>query len=263
MRPRAMVRREPGGFSAGLYLRLPTLYTYAMVPHPNSRRAPLSTERVVNAALEIIDAEGADALSMRKLAQSLDREVMALYRYAKNKAALLDGVIELVLGEFTIDPNAEDWANELRQLSREFRRVALAHPHVVPLMVTRPLVVPMGLRPPGTLRPLEDFLQLLVNVGFTASDALHAYRLFFAFLHGHVLDELQQVIVDPAEHEAVLRLGLQNLPLSQFSQLRTLGPELERYDGAMDLEQGVDMMITGLQTHFRPVSPGAGPAAAG
>lgn len=233
-----------------------------MASHPASQRTPLTTERVVTAALEIIDAEGADALSMRKLAQSLDREVMALYRHAKNKAALLDGVIELVLGEFTIDPNADDWANELRALSRNFRRLALAHPHVVPLMVTRPLVIPLGLRPAGTLRPLEDFLQLLVNVGFTPSDALHAYRLFFAFLHGHVLDELQQVVVDPAEHEAMLRLGLHNLPLSEFAQLRTLGPELDRYDGAIQLEQGVDMMITGLQTNFRPDPARTGPTKA-
>jgi AcrR family transcriptional regulator len=212
----------------------------------------LNTARVLMAAVEIVDAEGAGALSMRKLAQSLDREVMTLYRYARNKAALLDGVVEVVLSELHINPDAEDWREELRQLARDFRQLALDHPHVVPLMVTRPLVIPLGLRPPGTLRPVENFLQLLVNVGFTPTDALLSYRLYFGFLHGHVLDELQEIVVNPDESEAVLRLGLHNLPLREFPQLRALAGEFDRYDGAGQLAQGVDLMITGLQTHFRP-----------
>jgi AcrR family transcriptional regulator len=212
----------------------------------------LTAARVLAAAVEIVDAEGAGALSMRKLAQSLDREVMTLYRYARNKAALLDGVVEIVLSELHINPDAEDWRGELRQLGRDFRQLALDHPHVVPLMVTRPLVIPLGLRPPGTLRPVENFLQLLVNVGFTPNDALLSYRLFFGFLHGHVLDELQEIVVNPDESEAVLRLGLHNLPLREFPQLRALASEFAHYDGAAQLAQGVDLMITGLQTHFRP-----------
>jgi AcrR family transcriptional regulator len=233
-------------------------------PEPTPRRTPLTAEAILTAAVDIVDAGGADALSMRKLAQSLDREVMTLYRYARNKAALLDGVVELVLSELDIDPNAEDWRQELRELARDFRQLALDHPHVVPLMVTRPLVTPLGLRPPGTLRPVEDFLQLLVNVGFTPTDALEAYRLFFGFLHGHVLDELQEIVVNPAESEAVLRLGLHNLALNEFPQLRALAPELDGYDGAALLEQGVELMITGLQDRFRPKpdQPSAtGPAA--
>lgn len=222
------------------------------VPRATVRRTPLTTERVLTAALEIVDTGGGDALSMRKLAQSLDREVMTLYRYAQNKAALLDGVVELVLSELEIDADADDWRQELRKLSHDFRQLALNHPHVVPLIVTRPLITPLGLRPPGTLRPVEDFLQLLVNVGFTPTDALEAYRLFFGFLHGHVLDELQEIVVNPAESEAVLRLGLHNLALSEFPQLRALAPELDGYDGASLLERGVDLMITGLHAHFRP-----------
>jgi AcrR family transcriptional regulator len=221
-------------------------------PEPTPRRAPLTAEAILMAAVEIVDADGADALSMRKLAQALDREVMTLYRYARNKAALLDGVVGLVLGDLQIDPNAEDWRQALRKLARDFRQLALDHPHVVPLMVTRPLITPLGLRPAGTLRPVENFLQLLVNVGFTPTDALESYRLFFGFLHGHVLDELQELVVNPAESEAVLRLGLHNLALNEFPQLRALAPELEHYDGAALLEQGVELMITGLEDRFRP-----------
>jgi AcrR family transcriptional regulator len=109
---------------------------------------------VLAAALEIIDRDGADALSMRRLARALDRDPMILYRHAPNKAALLDGVAETVLARLRVDSADPDWAGQLREVARRFRALALAHPHVVPLIVTRPLATPLGLRPAGTLRPL-------------------------------------------------------------------------------------------------------------
>jgi len=225
---------------------------------PRNKRLParthLSLERMLDAALHIVDTEGVDALSMRHLAQALDREAMSLYRYATTKAALLDGVVELVLSELTVNPDADDWHQELRELARDFRHLALAHPNMVPLLVTRPLSTPLGLRPPDTLRPVEDFLELLTHAGFTPHHALRAYRLFFGFLHGHILDELQEIVDNPEETDDLLRLGLHRLPRTQFPRLRALAPELASYDGAAYLDQGVEMMLTGLQTHF-PLTP--------
>ena len=217
-------------------------------------RTPLSLERMLDAALHIVDTEGVEALSMRHLAQALDREAMSLYRYAHTKAALLDGVVELVLSELTVNPDADDWHQELRELARDFRHLALAHPNMVPLLVTRPLSTPLGLRPPGTLRPVEDFLELLTHAGFTPHHALRAYRLFLGFLHGHILDELQEIVDNPEETDDLLRLGLHRLPRTQFPRLRALAPELASYDGAAYLDQGVEMMLTGLQTRF-PLTP--------
>jgi len=57
--------------------------------------------------------------------------------------------------------------------------------------------IPLGQRPPGTLRPLEDVLTLLTAAGFTREDALHTYRMLFAYLYGHILNELQEVIERP------------------------------------------------------------------
>ncbi len=217
-------------------------------------RGGLSTERVLAAALHIVDTEGLPALSMRRLARALNREAMTLYRYAANKTSLLDGITDLVLRELDVDPRAADWRQELRELADDFRALALAHPNVVPLLLTRPLATPPGRRLPGTLRPLEDFLELFTGAGFTPPDALHAYRLFFGFLHGHVLHELQELTDNPDETDDLLRLGLHRLPLAQFPRLRALASELAGYDGAAQLHQGVEMMITGLQSHFKPAT---------
>ena len=113
----------------------------------------------------------------------------------------------------TADP---DWAGQLRAVAAHFRHLALAHPNVVPLLVTRPLATPLGQRPPGMLRPLEDVLTLLTSAGFAGEDALHIYRMLFGFLYGHILNELQEIIERPEETDHVLRLGLHRLAITEF-----------------------------------------------
>ena len=113
----------------------------------------------------------------------------------------------------------------MRAVARDYRALALAHPHVVPLLVTRPLATPLALRPPGTLRPLEDVLALLTRAGFSGADALHIYRALFGFLHGHVLNELQELVDNPDETDDLLRLGLHRLPIGEFPLLRSLAPD--------------------------------------
>src|ERR1700761_687405 len=85
----------------------------------------ITRDVVLATALELIDRDGVDGLSMRRLARVLGRDPMILYRHAPNKAALLDGVAETVLAQLKVDPAD------------------------VPLLVTRPLATPLGLRPPA------------------------------------------------------------------------------------------------------------------
>ncbi len=227
----------------------------APIAGPARDTQPMSRELVLSTALEIIDRDGVEGLSMRRLGQALGRDPMSLYRYAPTKAALLDGVAELVLDHLTLDTTDDDWAGQLRAVARAFRALALAHPHVVPLLVTRPLSTPLALRPPGTLRPLEACLELLTRAGFTDVDALHVYRYFFGFLHGHVLNELQELVDNPEETDDLLSLGLHRLPLREFPLLRGLAPALATYDGAAELERGLDILLTGLQAQLPSTAP--------
>jgi AcrR family transcriptional regulator len=189
---------------------------------------------------------------MRGLARALGRDPVILYRHVPNKTALLDGVAETVVAQLEVDPADPDWAAQLRTVARDYRALALAHPHVVPLLVTRPLATPLALRPLGTLRPLEDILALLTRAGFTGPDALHIYRALFGFLHGHVLNELQELIDNPDETDDLLRLGLHRLPIRDFPLLRSLASVLAGYDGAAELERGLDILLTGLAATLPP-----------
>src|SRR5688572_3713024 len=153
------------------------------VPPLTGRRPPLTREQVLTAALKIIDEDGVEALTMRRLGQALDRNPMGIYRHAADKDALLDGVAEQVLSKLVIhhqpDTNGEhDWETALRRTAHAFRQLALAHPHVVPLLVTRSVSGPLAQRPLGTLRPFEELLEVFIAAGFDPHGALHATRLY-------------------------------------------------------------------------------------
>jgi AcrR family transcriptional regulator len=203
----------------------------------------ITRQLVLATALEIIDRHGVDALSMRRLGGALGRDPMILYRHAPGKAALLDGVVETLLAQLSVDPADPDWTAQLRKVARDYR----------------PLATPLALRPRGTLRPLEDLLALLISAGFSGADALHIYRAFFGFLNGHVLNELQELVENPDETDDLLRLGMHHLPLGEFPLLRSLAHALAGYDGAAELERGLDILIIGLATTLPPAG-GARPA---
>src|SRR5687768_15915573 len=103
------------------------------------------------------------------------------------------------------------------------------------------------MRPVGTLRPLEDLLELFIGAGFDGRRALHAYRLYIGFLHGHVLNELQEHVHDPDETDDLLRLGLHRLPPREFPRLRSLAAELAAYNGAEELDKGLSIVLGGLR----------------
>lgn len=227
----------------------------------NHRTPPLTRAVVLAAALEIIDSDSVEQLSMRRLGKRLGRDPMALYRHAADKSALLDGITEFVLEQLRVDPADPDWRHQLRAVARDFRRLAVAHPHVVPLLVTHPLVTPLGRRPPGTLRPMEGILELLVRADFSGSDALFIYRALFGFLYGHALNETQAAIERPEETTDLLRLGLHHLPIGEFPLLRGLAAQLAGYDGGTELERGLDILISGLTATLTPAPHFSGPGA--
>jgi AcrR family transcriptional regulator len=222
--------------------------------------SPITRAAVLTSALDIIDRDGVDGLSMRRLGEAVGRDPMVLYRHVPNKAAVLDGVVEMVFQRLSLDTTRRDWVAALREYAHDFRDLARAHPNVVPLLVTRPLATPLGMRPLGILRQVEDVLALLIGAGFTGVDALRVYRALFALLYGHVLTELQEIVERPEETDHVLRLGLYRLPVGEFPYLRDLAPTWASYDGLAELDRGLDILLSGLAAQLG--FPDAAPAPA-
>lgn len=231
---------------------------YSERPADSRRDSPVTRATVLAAALDIVDRDGVEGLSMRRLADAVGRDPMVIYRHVPNKAAVLDGIAEVVFSELPVDAFDPDWIAQVRVVAREFRRLALAHPRAVPLLVTRLLATPLGQRPQAVVRPLENVLALLTRAGFSGADALHIYRALFGFLYGHVLNELQEMVERPEETDDVLRLGLHRLPISEFPLLRELAPVLAAYNGAAELERGLDILLAGLAATLPGLVDGSG-----
>ena len=142
----AAMTRQPTGPDAGADEGDPS------VAAARRNNGQLTRSMILQTALSIVDRDGVDGLSMRRLSVALGRDPVMLYRHVASKAAVLDGVAEIVLAKLSVDNTDPDWAGQLRTVARDFRQLALAHPNVVPLLVTRPLATPLGQRPPGMLR---------------------------------------------------------------------------------------------------------------
>ena len=206
------------------------------------RRRPLTRMRIITAALRLVDREGLEALSMRRLGRALGVDAMSLYKHVPNKAALLDGLVELLLGELEIPgPEAGDWMARLRSISGSYRRIAHAHPHAFPLAVTR------SYNTPATLRQLEATLQILHEAGFDAETALHAFQTSTSYVSGYVLAELPRLTRRPEPDGTGIRLDRRQLDPAVFPRLVELAPYYAARDRDAEFAYGLETILMAFQ----------------
>src|ERR1700748_702433 len=103
-------------------------------------RTPLTSERIVEAALDLMDEEGMAALTMRKLGARLSVQAMSLYGYYPNKASLLAAVSSTLFGMIGNPDPSVDPIDGLREVMVSFYRLVEKHPSIVDLLVAGPLV---------------------------------------------------------------------------------------------------------------------------
>lgn len=209
-------------------------------------RGRLTRDRVLAAALELVDAEGLDALSMRRLAADLGVEAMALYHHADSKDGVLDGLVEVIFAEAhrRLDEGrpARKVRTELHRIGRTLLEVASAHPHVLPLVTTRLLSVPMARRPAAVLRLPERVMALLLAAGVDRRSAVGAYRAFSGWVLGYAVVDLRAVVDTPDDPEPAIRLGLHRLH-TDFPHLRDLAPLMAASGGEHEFVRGLDALM--------------------
>lgn len=156
------------------------------------RTTPLAREEILAEALRLIDAEGLDALSMRRLARELGVEAMSLYHHVENKDAILDGVVASIVREMTLpEPLPESWVEQLVELVDAFRRALAAHPNALPVLLGRPLGPPED----AMITPVS----VLAAQGFEPDRLVEMYQALMALTFGHAfLSSAQTAPGEPA-----------------------------------------------------------------
>ena len=207
-------------------------------------RAPLTTGRVLEAAVALADRDGIDALSMRKLGQELGVEGMALYRHVRDKEAILDGIVDVVLSEIDPPDRTDDWKTELRQLSLAARDVMLRHPWAPAVIVTRPDVGP------ATLRHIDHVLRLLEAAGFSLDMAHHALHVLGSRVFGFTQDpfnDTTDVRPDAATAAAIAQALSATYPnVGKLAAAATHDGGLGGCDDDFEFAFGLDLILDGL-----------------
>jgi AcrR family transcriptional regulator len=201
-------------------------------------RTPLSRLRIAKAARAVVDREGLEALSMRRLGAELGVEGMAIYRHFPNKAAVLAGIVEVLLAELVIPPPSEvPWQTVFRDVSRAYRALLLRHPHAIPLLAALPLSDPAAARAAGAV------MALLRAAGFDAQSALKTLATITSYVIG-----VAQWEVGTAPFRAPGARESFALPPDADPYLVELLPQLAVDDCDETFEFGLDVIVRGLES---------------
>ena len=200
-------------------------------------RPALSRAAIFEVALRLIDAEGVDALTMRRLAGELGVGTMSLYSHVPNKDDVLDGVVGTVAGEIELPPPELGWRESARFLLIAFRRVCRRHPHVVPLLVNRPPTSAEG----GSL--MEAGFELLRSAGVDEKMTAKGYRLALSYAIGFVSLETSGFF--RATGPAVMsRAGD-----PEFPRTAEVAPYMVDWDADEEFSAGLDVLLDFLSGH--------------
>jgi AcrR family transcriptional regulator len=145
-----------------------------------TRRRPLSRDRILAAALELVDEQGIDALSMRKLGQTLGYEAMSLYNHVANKDDLLDGILDLVLAEME-PPDPEGGLPAIRVSAISAHAALKRHPWAANMLMSAAHIRP------ARIQHMEALLASLRGTGLSAETTYHAYHVLDAHIIGFSL----------------------------------------------------------------------------
>jgi TetR/AcrR family transcriptional regulator, tetracycline repressor protein len=211
-----------------------------------SRRPPLTRERIIAAALELVDEQGLSDLTMRRLGARLDVEAMSLYKHVPNKEAVVEGVRELLLDELAelrrSQHHSDSWQEALRGVARAFREICRAHPRALPLFAAdadRAYAASWG--------AYEPVLTTMVVDGVAPDDAIAALRIVVRHvLADGMLDVVTVTRTAPMSEEEIARLCRERPLVGELVRAFHRGPVEDLF------ETGLDALLEGLRVRFAP-----------
>jgi AcrR family transcriptional regulator len=208
-------------------------------------RPPLTKDRILGAAVDLVDRSGLEALTMRRLGSELGFEAMSLYKHVANKDEILDGMVELVVSRIEIPEEGSEWRNAMRRRAVSAREVLGRHSWAIGLLESR------GFQGPAAMRYIDAILGNLTSSGFSIETAAHAFWLLDCYVYGQVIQETSMTPStpeDPAESPppAPEQTTMKEYPhlIAMYQHAQTFG---YTFDG--EFEFGLELILDGLERH--------------
>jgi len=211
------------------------------------RRAALTRERILRAAISLADRDGIESLSMRKLGHELGVEAMSLYNHVRNKVDMLDGMVDVVFSEIELPANGEEWQIAMRKRAISARQALLRHPWAIGLMESR------ATPGPATLRHHDAVLGSLRTAGFSIDMAAHAYSILDGYIYGFTLTELTLPFSNSEGSAGVAEIAgniLEGFRPDEYPHLAEMAVDRAMkpgYNYGDEFEYGLDLILDGIQ----------------
>lgn len=211
------------------------------------RRAPRNTlnpDRILDAAIALLDRDGAEAFTMRALAEQLGVGTMAVYSHFRGKDEISDAVAQRLLDTIELPAcGTDDPRGELREVCRGVYRLFTEHPSALQLLTSRPL------RGDDAIRVIDRMLGLLRRAGLSPADAARAHVTLMQYTVGSALWNTRRAkaLCEEGVRDRV-RAKIEALPADRYPALVSLAPEVlgAQDDGVVQYEWGLDRMLPGL-----------------
>jgi AcrR family transcriptional regulator len=218
-------------------------------PEPERRRRPLSADAIVDAALAVVDAEGFDALTMRRVAQELGTGGASLYAHVENKDALIDLVMDRVIGELDVPwpPDPDNAAEQIKECVRRVRANLGAHRDLARGALAR---IPTGA---NALGKMEQMLAIMRAAGLPDQVVAYAADLLSLYATATAYEESLYSTRGWTEEDMVgyiaqLRDYFASLPPERFPHTVALAAALTSGEGDERFEFGLDLLVRGLMS---------------
>ncbi len=205
-------------------------------------RPALSHQLIVKTAVKLADKDGLERLSMRKLAQQLDVEAMSLYNYVKNKEGLIDGMLDVVVGEFLVPSRMQPWKVAMRDRAVSCHAVLLKHPWAALQVLSR---INLG---DSMMIWTEATIDCLHHAGFSYPQADHAWNAMDNHIYGFTIARLATP-VQPKDYAQVAKEYLPQIDTDAYPNIHALASMISagKHSGVNDFEFGLELILDGLE----------------
>ena len=202
------------------------------------RAGALSRERIAAAAMALVDREGLEALSTRRLGEALGCEAMSIYHHFPSKAHLMDVLVDQMLADARVELLPEwGWLERLRRTAHGFRAMALEHPKFFPYFAVHRLNTPAG------VSYINSVIGILRAAGFSDRDAATHFRTIGYYLTGAALDETSGYAKGPSAAEPVSNATIE----ADFGNLAATAPFFQPGHFQATFEAGLEMLLAGIE----------------
>ncbi|NMR28659.1 TetR/AcrR family transcriptional regulator [Crystallibacter degradans] len=210
------------------------------------RRTPLSRKRVLSAAVVLADESGVESLSMRKLAQELGVVPMALYKHVANKEELLDGMVDVIVGEIDTGASGEGWKSAVRQRVLAARQILLRHPWA------RRVIESRTNKSPVVLEYMDSMIGMFQAGGFSVDLTHHVMHAMGSRMWGFT----QEVFDDSANATAEISPTMLHAMAEKYPHVMEIAMRADHDDDSVvgqgcddqfEFEFALDLLLDGFE----------------